>query len=158
MINKINNRTTKKQIMDMELKDSDCLKNCSKKLKDDKDVVIKFVKLWGPDIQHASDRLRDDEDVVTTAVNKGCGCTPFQYASDRIKKNLKFVKFAVEKEALNFLYACDELRKNKEFILELVRLYGPLPIQYCYYTTKYEIYKKLKIPVIQILEAMMQEA
>lgn len=154
-MNKINNRTTKKQILDMGLEVSDCLRDCSKKLKDDKDVVIKFVKLWGLNIQHASDRLRDDEDIVEAAVIKWCGCTPFQYASDRIKRDPEFVKFAVKYRASSFLYACDELRKNEEFILELVRLYGTTPIGYCHHATRDEIYKRLKEPAIQVLEAMI---
>jgi hypothetical protein len=141
----------------MELKASDCLKNCSKKLKDDKDVVMKFVKSWGSDIEHASDRLRDDEDVVAAAVIRGGGCTSFEYASDRIKRDPGFVMFAVKYRASSFLYACDGLRKNQEFILELVRLYGTESIEYCYHETRYEIYKRLKKPAIQVLEAMIEE-
>ena len=104
--------------------------NCSEQLRDDQDVVLKFLSYYWGNMEHASDRLKNDGE---------------------------FVKLAAKKNVACFLYASDELRKNKEFILELVNLYGAQPIEYSYYTTKHEIYEKLKKPAIQVLQTMIEQ-
>jgi hypothetical protein len=128
--NKINNRTTKKQIIDMDNLYKHDLKNCSKKLRDDEDVVLKFITYyWG----HMND------------------------ASDRLKNDGEFVRRAIEKKLACFMFASDQFTKNKNFILELVKLYGVSAIEYCDPITRHEIYKKLKTPAIQVLEGMIEE-
>ncbi|MDD4900509.1 MAG: DUF4116 domain-containing protein [Patescibacteria group bacterium] len=67
-------------------------------LVNDKDFMKAFLRLHnGEYLRFASNSLRDDEDVVFSACSKGTdglGGDPYaiQYASDRIKKDVPFLK------------------------------------------------------------------
>ena len=123
---KITNRTKKEQIMAL---DSLCLthylSDCSKKLRDDEDVVIKFAKkCW---------------------VN-------FEACSDRLKRDREFVKRAVQEDLKCFIYADKSLKKDKKYIMELVQVSNAGVIFYSHYKIESDAYKYLKGPAIEFLE------
>ena len=67
-----------------ETSQSVSIQYASKRLRDDKDIVLASVrKKGGYAIQYASKRLRDDKDVILTAINSSVRA--FIYASKRLK-------------------------------------------------------------------------
>lgn len=123
---KINNKTTKEQIMAMEnLYHTYNLSDCSKKLRDDEDVVLKFVKqCW----------------------------VHFEACSDRLKRDREFVKRAIQQKAGCFLYADEGLRRDKKFIIELIKISNAEVIFYSYCKIVSDAYEYLKEPAIEFLE------
>lgn len=100
------------------------LNNASDKVKGNKDVVLKAVKIKGQSLQYASDELRNDPEIALAAVIQNG--LAFEYAGKNLKSDFDFVFDAIKKSThasiLNF--SCDEIKKNKEMILQVVKENG----------------------------------
>ena len=95
----------------------DCLKFASKRLRDDKEVVLKAVKIYSSNFKFASKRLRDDKEVVLEA-GKDMSCfTSFKYASKRLRDDKEVVLKAVNNYPSNIRFASERLRADKEIVL-----------------------------------------
>ena len=122
---KITNRTTKKQIMAMDHVHGHSLKACSRKLKDDEDVVLKFIKsFW----------------------------IHFKHASDRLKRDREFIKLAIKEDVACFMYASDTLRRDKKFIIELIMLSNAKLVYYAESKISDAVISHLKKPAIDFLK------
>ena len=81
-----------------------CLNVLTEYFCDDKQMVMNAVKKNGQLLMHASKRLKDDKDVVMEAVKwkwRG-GCTPLEYASKRLKKDREIADVAIKYEPLSW--------------------------------------------------------
>ena len=89
----------------------------SKRLQNDKEVVLAAVKNFGGALDDASKRLQDDREVVLAATkNKG---KAFRFASPRLKGNKEVVLAVCRKSKLSLNFASRKLRSDKEFVKEL---------------------------------------
>ena len=104
------------------------VKNVEKQLSSEskwnnKDYVVKAVKIEGWRLKYASEELRADKEVVLEAVrNNGVA---LQFADEKIRGDRDVVLEAVKSIGLALPYASEELRGDKEVVFEAVKNYGP---------------------------------
>ena len=96
----------------------------SKKLKNDKDVVLAAVTQSGCGyfLQYASQQLKKNKEVVLTAVQQSG--LALQYASKEIRNNKEVVLAAVQEYVGALEYASDTLKNDKEVVLTAVQQDG----------------------------------
>jgi hypothetical protein len=95
----------------------------SKESRNDKDIVLKYVKKNSHNLKFISVELRNDEDVIFASINDICEeC--FNYASNRLKNNKDFILKAVKKNSHIIKYINEELKKDREILLEAVKYKG----------------------------------
>lgn len=116
---KINNKTTKEQILSMSFKCSD-LVYINKKLYDDKDIILKAIEDSGLALDFASSRLKKDPEVVKAA-------------------------FRSREHALYF--ASHDLLDDELFIEELMQI-SPNAIIYASYRIYTYVFLKLKDQIL----------
>ncbi len=92
------------------------LKEASKELKNDKDLVCKALKKNGNAVQHASASLKEDNEVATLAILSEP--LSLNWFSDKIKGNRFRVKDAIRKDPRALRYATPELQTDKKLVLE----------------------------------------
>lgn len=98
------------------------LKFASDRLKDDKEVVMTATERQGSVLKYASDRLKDDKKVVLSAVKDEF--QGFQYASERLQKDFKIAQLAISHDPLLLGMFPSKFRNNKEIVLIAVSQYG----------------------------------
>jgi hypothetical protein len=99
----------------------DNLKDASKKLQDDEEVVMKAVQKCGNELKYASERLQDSEEIVKIAV-KQCGYA-LASASERLQDNEEIVKIAVKRNGNALSSASKRLKDNEEIVMIAIENY-----------------------------------
>ena len=94
-----------------------------------KEFVLKAIKMSAAFLEYASDRLKDDEDLVLYAVNQYG--ESFQFASDRLKDDRNFVLKTINCDSISskgasFKYASERLKNDKELAIVCVTQRGQL--------------------------------
>lgn len=122
---KITKQTTKEQIMVINNLSSHSLMDCSKKLQNDEDVVLRFIEnSWAH----------------------------FDYASDRLKSDREFIKRAIQKNVACFKFGDKFIRKDKKFNVKLIEQSNPEIFHYTYYLIAEAMCQHLKQPAIEYLK------
>ena len=107
----------------------DCLKFASKRLRDDKEVVLKAVNNYPSNIRFASERLRADKEIVLIAIDDltgdgfyGCN---IEFASMELRDDKEIVMIAIENDqsCSAFSFASKRLRADKEVFLAAINAY-----------------------------------
>ena len=84
-------------------------------LRQDKSVVIEFVKRCGMCLHYVSDELYSDSDIISKAV-KNAGKS-LVCASDALRNNREIVMLAVKNAGKAIQHASEELRDDKEIVM-----------------------------------------
>lgn len=113
-----------------------------------KDEIMAMKNLYGHKLFDCHVKLRDDEDVVLKFIRK-YSWTNFSDASDRLKSDRDFIKRVVQINTVCFLYADDSLRKDIKYIIELIELTNAQIVVYAYHTIAHAVYEHLKQPAIE---------
>ncbi|MDX2346367.1 MAG: DUF4116 domain-containing protein [Legionella sp.] len=98
------------------------LKNLSKTLKNDKEIVLSAVKQTGLALQYASDELKADRKTVFSAVKNTASA--LEYASDWLKCDRSIVFLALKQNGQTLKYAADRLRRDEKIVLAAVHQDG----------------------------------
>lgn len=157
-LEKINKRTTKKQLMENNFWGSD-IQYASKKIRDDYDVAMKACKGYGGAFRFLSDRLRDDKDILLSAINSSAEyecLTPVEEASDRLKNDKEIIKKSVAIHEQSFTYASEAMQNDIPFIIELLDI-NPSVICHVYPEIKGKVFLKLKDQIKDALEGIKNE-
>jgi hypothetical protein len=93
------------------------LKFASKKLRNDKEIVLEAVKKNGLMLKFASNELRNDKEIILAAIKNHAYA--FEYASEELRDNKEFLLYIIKNNILH--YAFEELRINKEIILNKIK-------------------------------------
>ena len=113
------NKEIMKKIINYEL---DFAKYLSDKLRDDKELILEFIKDGKPTIlQYASPRLQDDKEVVMAAIER-VG-SPIQYASKRLKNDKELISKAFENSLNDFSYISKD-QENTEILIAAIKRFG----------------------------------
>ncbi len=83
-------------------------------LKDDFDVVMASVSIYGPSLRHASNRLKNNKDIVLKAV-ANFGMT-LEHASTELKKDPEVVAEAINSISLAIKHADDSVKFDYKFL------------------------------------------
>ena len=105
------------------------LADFSDTIRDNKEIVMEFIRIESNSFRHTSPRLRDDKEVIMHAIAYNYTET-LKYCSDRLKNDPEIVIKAITlRDPYNprkftsyrlFKHASKELRSNKQFILEQI--------------------------------------
>lgn len=95
------------------------LKNASKALKNDKEVVLAAVNQNGWSLRFASTALKNNKEVVLAAVRQNG--LAIQLASKELRNDLDVVKAAVTQNAEALFFASAALKNNKSLALQALR-------------------------------------
>jgi hypothetical protein len=85
MINEINEKSTKEQVLEAVKNHGDALAGASKELKNDREVVLEAVKQDGSALYHASE-FSEDREVVLEALKQNVFA--FEYISSSLKSEI----------------------------------------------------------------------
>lgn len=88
---------------------------------DDRDFVLKLVKIDGGILKYVSSRLQDDDEIVIEAIKTSVLGFAFKHASPRLRGNKEIALMASKKSYTNVRSASPELRANIEFIKETIK-------------------------------------
>ena len=100
------------------------LRSASKRLQDDKDVVLAAItqdRNYGTttyNLKYASERLRNDEEIILTAVNM-LGYS-LQFASQRLRDDRNIVNSAVSSTGKALEFASPRLQNDREIVLTAI--------------------------------------
>ena len=105
----------------------DFLKFASKRLRDDKEVVLKAVeyKSFFTSLKYASKRLRDDKEIVLKAVDNYP--SNIRFASERLRADKEIVLIAIDDLTGDGFYGCNiqfasmELRDDKKIVMIAIK-------------------------------------
>ncbi|MBS9775890.1 MAG: DUF4116 domain-containing protein [Fusobacterium sp.] len=90
------------------------LEYVSKKLREDKEIIMEAVNLKGKALKYASDRLKDDKEVVLAAVKQNG--SSLEYASERLKDDREIVNLAVKESGFALNYASQRIKDNLKLL------------------------------------------
>ena len=91
-------------------------KIASKKIKNNKNIVLAVMKKNGYLLEYTSDELKNDHEVVITAINNSNG-QALQYASDKLKNDRDIIFTALKYRSDLLKHASDELKNDREIII-----------------------------------------
>jgi len=91
-------------------------------LKNDKEVVLEAVKNNGKALKYASEGLKNNEEIVLEAIKNYIDA--LKYASEELKNNKAIILEAVKNDGYNLEYASEKLQNNKKFILKVIKKNG----------------------------------
>jgi len=157
-LEKINKRTTKKQLMENDFFGGN-IQYASKKIRDDYDVAMKACKAWAGAFEYISNRLRDDRSLLLEALNSAKESRwniIVQYASDRLRNDKEIIKKSVEINAFSFVCAPTAIQNDIPFIIELMDI-NPRVIGHVYKEIKDKVFEKLKDQIKDALEGIKNE-
>lgn len=98
--------------------DTSYFKYISPRLRDNKDIVLKFINKVSCNniIEHISDRLKLDKDIVIKLIkNKN---NVMRYLSNELKDNKELAELAIENNIDNFQFLSERLRGDKDLALK----------------------------------------
>ena len=76
----------------------------------------------------------------------------FEYASDRLKKDRRFVKTVIENDPFCFIYADDILKSDKKYIMELIKISNAQILHHASKEIREILFEHLKQPAIDYLK------
>ncbi len=108
--------------------EADAFKFASDAMKDNRELMARFIERNGYMLRFASDRLKDDEDLVITAIKDEP--EPFIYASRRLRDDKKFIAKAVIARSEIYPFIDDKHKRCTKFRYELMDItyYGYINI------------------------------
>ncbi|WP_257265834.1 DUF4116 domain-containing protein, partial [Endozoicomonas sp. ONNA2] len=114
-------RNDKDVVLPAIAKHPDDLKLASKQLKNDQDVVMASVSQNGYCLSYASPELQDNDMVVKTALAQ-CAYA-LQYASERFRSDKGIIQTMIADDISNLQYASKKVLKDREYLLNLIEHY-----------------------------------
>jgi len=84
-----------------------------KSLKNDRDYMLKVVKVFGLCIEYGSDEIKADKEVVMAAVKNSA--IALQYASDELKDDDEIAEAAIRYWANSIQWTSDRIKHSKKF-------------------------------------------
>ena len=136
-------KSDKEIVLKVVKKEGMYLTYASKKLQDDEDVVLNAVKNDGNALEIASDRLKKNKKIVLKAIKQDKNYLLY-LINNELNDDQKFISNAVKYNYKNFVDASDRLKKNKKFILYLLKI-NPRIIQYISEELQIEILLEIDI-------------
>ena len=91
-------------------------KIASKKIKNNKNIVLAVMKKNGYLLEYTSDELKNDREVVITAISNSNG-QALQYASEQLKNDREVIFTALKYNSDLLKHASDELKNDREIII-----------------------------------------
>ena len=85
----------------------------------DRDTVLRAVKIHGLALENASERLKNDPEIVLAAIKQSHG-RAVQLASAELLSNKSFIMAAVREEGSTLRYVTEELQNDRDCVLAAV--------------------------------------
>lgn len=119
------------------------LKNASKELQNDRDIVIASIKNDYESFQYASEELRSNHDFVLEAVK--INGLSLKYASEDLQNDFDIVSTAVFDTAHSLKYAGEKFQDNLQFLAQLDKFQQLVPFDYMpWYDKSMKTFAKLQ--------------
>lgn len=109
----------------------------SEQLRDDETIVLNATE-YCPDVfKYASDRLKKDKKFILDAMSNNFNFdgTVFLFIDEELKKDIDFVKKVIKATPDAFQYIDDNLKNDKEFVKEML-VYSANIFEFCSYEIK----------------------
>lgn len=90
------------------------IKYASKRLRDNKQLMLKIIKKYPDTVEYASNRLKKDKEFITLAVSERF--YNFKFADITLKKDETYIKMLIQKDGNVLKYADQSLQNNPELI------------------------------------------
>jgi hypothetical protein len=108
-----------KDVLLASIRANSMFKHVPQKFLNDREFILKCVKINGNILRYIGKEFCDDEEIVTKAV-KSNGFS-LEYASERLRNSKKIVLAAISKFGHGFEYISDELKSDKKIITECLK-------------------------------------
>ena len=92
----------------------------SDELKNNKDFILKAIKISVLCFKYVSDELKNNKEVALEAIEEYS--SNIEYISNELKRDKEIILKAVEKDADNIKYLSDELKNDEEFMKQLKKI------------------------------------